>query len=241
MAQTTELLPIAVLGASLLGSAHCAGMCGPFTLLFQTSPASLAAYHGARALAYALLGGIAGAFGSLLLRSFSFLSLPFFGVLLFATYFSFLGLQIFTNRAWHPPLPAGLSRSLLPRALQRKSEWARALWIGFASIFLPCGWLYSFLLGAVAAQSARGGALTMAAFWLGTLPALSLTTLVGNYLGRRVLFSARGRALVFMGIGVLLLGIRLQSPIQSEALDPLSCHDSPEKIFSAFKTFIRKE
>jgi sulfite exporter TauE/SafE len=213
-------------------------MCGPFTLLFKTSFQSMAAYHGARLLSYTLLGGIAGAFGSALLQNFAFLSLPLLGVLLFAVYFSFLAMQIFTNRAWHPPIPTNLSKYILPRAMQSESDLARALWIGFASIFLPCGWLYSFLLGTIASQSASRGAITMAAFWLGTLPALSLSTLAGNYLGRRIVFSARGRALAFMVVGVALIGLRLQSPLHGQNNDSIFCDDSPEKIFNSFKSMV---
>ncbi len=60
----------AVFVASLLGSLHCAGMCGPLALL-AVQPAGAAhrrwkphlAYHGGRLLAYAALGAACGAIG----------------------------------------------------------------------------------------------------------------------------------------------------------------------------------
>ena len=60
----------AVLAASLVGSLHCAGMCGPFLAFVVGAGPSAAggpsalrlqvAYHAARGLGYALLGAAAG-------------------------------------------------------------------------------------------------------------------------------------------------------------------------------------
>ena len=44
---------------------------------------------------------------------------------------------------------------------------------GFLSIFLPCGWLWTFLSAAATTGSATKGALLMLVFWLGGLPAFS--------------------------------------------------------------------
>ena len=54
-----------VVGAALLGAAHCAGMCGPLVALFPGGRARLA-WHAARIAAYALLGLLAGALGAAL-------------------------------------------------------------------------------------------------------------------------------------------------------------------------------
>jgi sulfite exporter TauE/SafE len=45
--------------------------------------------------------------------------------------------------------------------------------LGLLSMFLPCGWLYTYVLAAAASQSPCSGALVMFLFWLGTIPALS--------------------------------------------------------------------
>ena len=63
-------IPIFV--ASLLGSLHCASMCGPFAAFALMRDARRGAwliqalYHGGRLLAYATLGAVAGAFGATL-------------------------------------------------------------------------------------------------------------------------------------------------------------------------------
>ena len=63
-----------VLLASLVGSPHCAGMCGGIAAFCggvgecggRRSMAAGAAYHGARAVSYVAVGALAGAFGQLL-------------------------------------------------------------------------------------------------------------------------------------------------------------------------------
>ena len=63
-------LVLSVLGASLLGSPHCAAMCGGFVCFFSGQggrrPTALthAAYHAGRLVAYALLGAAAGMAGA---------------------------------------------------------------------------------------------------------------------------------------------------------------------------------
>jgi uncharacterized protein len=62
----------AIFIASLLGSLHCASMCGPFAAFAlmrdpKRRPLLLQAlYHGGRLLAYVTLGAVAGAFGATL-------------------------------------------------------------------------------------------------------------------------------------------------------------------------------
>ena len=48
----------------------------------------------------------------------------------------------------------------------------RALVIGLLTTLLPCGWLYAFAAVAGGTASPLLGGLTMAVFWLGTLPVL---------------------------------------------------------------------
>ena len=50
----------------------------------------------------------------------------------------------------------------------------RGLFAGAVTPFLPCGWLYLFALVAAGTGSALYGGTVMAAFWLGTVPALTV-------------------------------------------------------------------
>jgi sulfite exporter TauE/SafE len=57
----------------------------------------------------------------------------------------------------------------------------RAVAIGVITTWLPCGWLYLFLLVAAATANVGAALLVMFAFWIGTLPAL--TALVAGAAG----------------------------------------------------------
>jgi len=57
--------------------------------------------------------------------------------------------------------------------------------LGLVLGLLPCGFLYAALLAAAATGSAAGGALAMAGFALGTVPALAVVGLFGAGVLRR--------------------------------------------------------
>ncbi len=64
-------LIIAVFLASLIGSVHCVGMCGPLAILAgsthgtsQRRWGTIVAYHGGRVLSYGLAGAVVGGMGA---------------------------------------------------------------------------------------------------------------------------------------------------------------------------------
>jgi len=57
----------------------------------------------------------------------------------------------------------------------------RAVAIGVVTTWLPCGWLYLFILVAAATANVGAALVVMTAFWIGTLPAL--TALVAGAVG----------------------------------------------------------
>jgi hypothetical protein len=76
----------------------------------------------------------------------------------------------------------------------------RAALRGAATPFLPCGFLYGAFVIAIAAGHAAGGALIMAAFALGTMPALAL---VQRQAARLAAVSPRTRAWLRRGVPLL--------------------------------------
>ena len=171
------LIPLSVFVGGVIGSPHCMSMCGPIVLNFADRKANLLFYQLGRMLAYSLAGALVGAFGETVLGPsrpvwLSGISLGLIGLLLL-----FNGYRAFMNRPLHLPMPQFFVRasttfwkylrvSSLPKA-------ATAGIAGLLTVFLPCGHLYSFLLGAVATGSAVKGAVFMFAFWLGSTPLLS--------------------------------------------------------------------
>ncbi|MFM9956819.1 MAG: sulfite exporter TauE/SafE family protein [Phycisphaerales bacterium] len=178
----------AVLIASLLGSLHCAGMCGAFVLFAVSGPDGPSsavprswlhgAYHAGRLMVYVVLGAAAGATGAALDLAGSLVGLQRVacigaGALMMAVGIITI-LRVRGVRLAHFGVPRVFERWLMAghRAAHGLSPVARALVTGLLTTLLPCGWLYAFVITAAGTASAGWGALTMAAFWVGTLPVL---------------------------------------------------------------------
>ena len=96
----------------------------------------------------------------------------------------------------------------------------RALTIGMLTTLLPCGWLYAFAITAAGTASPVYGALTMMAFWLGTLPVLvalgaGVQTLTGA-LGRKMP-AVTAIALVVVGLYTVLHRVELSPAVYAQA------------------------
>jgi len=195
---TAKLLPLGVFTASLLGSLHCVGMCGPFLLLFPATGRNHTLYHGARLLAYSGFGAVAGAIGSGFLHEGAARWLSLSASAFLALVFVVLGISVMRERPLHPP---ALLSGLHPKLFRFQNPFA----IGLSSVLLPCGWLYAFVAAAAATGHPLNGALTMLLFWLGTVPALS----IGPAILKPVLMSAGKRAPRLSGVILLSLGLLL--------------------------------
>lgn len=181
-------LLLTVLGASLLGSLHCAGMCGVFVSLAcgvggrqasKNAPLQLG-YHGGRLVGYALLGAIAGSVGGIVDLGLSAAGFGRVAALLAAgtmlviavvTLLSSFGIATKT----HVKPPAFMTKLFRGGAdiAQKLTPLRRATLIGSLTVLLPCGWLYAFAVLAAATASPLEGALVMASFWAGTVPVLA--------------------------------------------------------------------
>jgi sulfite exporter TauE/SafE len=186
------------------GSLHCLGMCGGLVALLGAGRwPRLALYNLARVNTYAALGAVAGGLGATIVAwgpldaaacALAVLS----GLAIVAVGLDWLGLV--------PPagqwLVARLQRGIAAHArglLEARSPWAPVAF-GTANAFLPCHLIYAFVAMAAASGSAGGGALTMLAFGLGTLPAMMLA---GS--ASRTLLATRSTAVVARAAGALVV------------------------------------
>lgn len=202
---------LAILTASLLGSVHCAAMCGGLTCLYvDPSLRRLglphALYNGGRLVAYATLGAIAGGIGGGVDRfgaaaGWARAAATVAGALMIAyglvRLAATLGVRL-PRIDTGPAIGAPVLRVI--GWARRRSPHVRAAVTGLATGMLPCGWLYAFVLTAAAAGSAASGALVMSVFWLGTLPML-LAVGVGVQRGA----GALGRRLPVLAAGTLVV------------------------------------
>ncbi|HEX6986447.1 MAG TPA: sulfite exporter TauE/SafE family protein [Planctomycetaceae bacterium] len=173
---------LATLTASVVGSVHCAGMCGPFVLMAtgtENRLRRLAAYHLGRLVSYSALGVVAGSAGAALDLTGASLGLQRAGAAVAGALLIVFGLialvRALGGRLPHAVLPRPLQR-LVQSGHRRVRTWpatARAAAIGLLSALLPCGWLFLFVLAAAGTGSPVTGGLVTAAFWLGTLPLLT--------------------------------------------------------------------
>ena len=178
-----EFSLLSALLVGLLGGVHCAGMCGGIVAAFSfradgsVPPFRLhLGYNLGRVLSYTLFGAVAGSLGaSLNLLHVRPLQMVLY--LLAQLVMVLLGLYLAGWNRWvliFERAGGALWRRLQPwfKKLLPVRNLAGAFVAGMAWGWLPCGLVYSVLVGALASGSATGGAALMLAFGLGTLPNL---------------------------------------------------------------------
>lgn len=219
----TALLATTI-AASLLGSLHCAGMCGGFAALCGGARGANArgvmgqvGYNGGRLVSYVALGALAGA----LAGRFDAVAEGLVGVQWVATWALVAALVVMALRELGlrrralvgiddpgaRPGPATRLRARVAGLLRRPGA-GPALAVGLLSAVLPCGWLWAFVAVAGTTGDAAAGALVMAVFWVGTVPALVVVGGLARLVGDRVRRHARVLTAValLVAAGVALAG-----------------------------------
>ena len=188
------------------GAAHCVAMCGPFVLaqsvarleavpaadmrqFHRLAGAALVPYHLGRMTTYVGLGAVAATLAGGLMTAAGLKWLS--AVLLGLAAALFLGYGIRRLASLLPGASAGregwwgrhLGRRVKP--LFERPVGVRGYALGVALGFLPCGLLYGALTAAAAGGAALAGAMAMAAFAAGTVPALLVVGIAGHVAGRR--------------------------------------------------------
>ncbi len=204
--------------AGLAGSAvHCVGMCGPFVIgqvmadsgtvtarygeWRRLGGAALLPYHFGRLTTYTALGAAAGASTALFASTPSFAWIS--GTLLVLG--AVLMLAQALGLAARAPLPmAGLlARWAKPFSSSTRPMARYAL--GVVLGFLPCGLIYGALAMAAGTGSSVSGALAMASFAAGTMPALVAVGWGGVLLRRRWHGVARWTAVPLLVLNATLM------------------------------------
>ncbi len=223
---TSSGLALSLFLAGLGGSAlHCVGMCGPFVLgqvmsdaerigtgknygeWRRLAGAALLPYHLGRMVTYSALGAAAGGVTALFAATsvFNVLSglLLILGAAVMLAQAVGLALgSVAPQKSWVQHLAGPLTTSH-----SAPGRFALGLVLGF----LPCGLIYGSLGAAAGTGSVVQGALAMAAFSLGTTPALIAVGWGGVLLRRRWQELARWIAsplLVFTALLMLALASR---------------------------------
>jgi sulfite exporter TauE/SafE len=157
----------------LVGSLHCAGMCGPLALALPGSGrltcgfvAGRLAYNLGRIITYCLLGILFGLLGrTLVLAGIQrWVSIALGTILL-------LGLFSSRKLALRGPISALVNglKARMGHLLAHRS-FSSLLLLGSLNGLLPCGLVYVACAGAVASGGLNSGIQYMAGFGLGTVP-----------------------------------------------------------------------
>jgi sulfite exporter TauE/SafE len=219
-----ELTLLAALVAGLLGSTHCLAMCGGIAGAMtmgipeerRTSWQILGyvgLYNIGRVASYAIAGAIAGGIGlwlgsmmevavwSQILRWATGALLVAIGLQVALNWRGLRHLEALGGRFWRRLAP--LARRLMPAR-----NPAAALALGALWGWLPCGLVYSVLVVAAVSGGPLEGSALMAAFGVGTMPAMVATgTLAGRlrrYTADRRIRRAAGMLVVAFGLWTLL-------------------------------------
>jgi len=205
----------------LLGSLHCIGMCGPLAFSVPTLRQGWwnlifdkLIYQLGRIISYCLLGVAIGLLGqqiwlSGLQHGFSIFS----GFLIIAAACS----RLLKNSSFSksPSFLLKPFHQMLSYALRHK---ANHLIIGMVNGFLPCGFVYLALVGALNTGSVERAVSYMFWFGSGTVPLMLIATLSVNFIGRG--FRRRiNKFIPFMmlclGLWFILRGLSLDIPYLS--------------------------
>ncbi|MEM8805979.1 MAG: sulfite exporter TauE/SafE family protein [Cyanobacteria bacterium P01_G01_bin.38] len=224
---------IATLG--FLGSfGHCVGMCGPIAAAFSLSQGGAESgaetsrtwqhhlwFHGllnlGRLLSYLLVGAGIGALGSVLFASGQMAGVgsPLRRGIAIVTgsLLVWFGLtQACPGLLPKLPLlhPVAQAHGRLSQQMSRLSQqqrWWTPVALGLLWGLIPCGFLYAAQLRAAETQHWLGGAMTMGAFGLGTLPAMlgiGVSTAFLSRDRRSQLFRMGGWVTLFIGVLILM-------------------------------------
>ncbi len=231
-------LLIPALSLGLISSFHCVGMCGPiaFALPVQQFGAPLKmlatlSYHIGRIFTYASLGALFGLLGrQVYIAGFQ----RWFSIVLGTVVLVLLVQYMYQKTRIQP----GWIHRFQIRLLNQMSRLLRApkagnfFLLGMANGLLPCGMVYLAIAGALSTSQVGDGIIFMAAFGLGTLPAL----LALNWFGHLASIGLRNRmrqltpyVIALMGILLILRGLNLGIPFISPVLETargtaVSCH-----------------
>jgi uncharacterized protein len=212
-----------LLGASLLGSAHCVGMCGPYvamcTAQFVPRGATAAArfflrilFNLGRIATYGLIGLIVGAFGQIAQAAATRLGVGGIVAILAGAAALIFGLSMvgWLRDPARVVAGAGLGRALTAGRVRLKQAppSVAPLLLGALQGWLPCALVYAAASRAAIAGSAGMGALTMVVFGLGTVPAIfALTVIPQAVLGRVRAQRLAGVLLTLLGMLLILRGL----------------------------------
>lgn len=214
----------------LLGSLHCAGMCGPLVFALHRGGGTMMgklAYHSGRVLTYAVLGAVLGLLGLAAQmagwqKTFSFLlGMILVGSVLLPALSTWLKLRFLPSQStsWLSgrvnKMIGGILKSKLPN---------KQFYLGLLNGLLPCGMVYVAIAGALSLSDYFQSSLYMILFGLGTWPMLLAISLGSKWSPKIAWLNVKRLTpafTLFLGLLLMWRGLSLQIELVS-AGDPFA-------------------
>jgi len=236
------LVLISALLLGLMGSFHCAGMCGPIAIALPLHGNRLpqkiyggVLYNLGRTLTYGLMGAVFGLLGQGV-RMIGFqqkVSIIMGAIMIISVFFpSLFKNQYGTEKSWISWV--GKLKSAIARMFAIRS-FSSLFFIGLANGLLPCGLVYIAIAGAIGTGEVVYGSLYMLMFGLGTIPMMLSIAIAGNVLSvaiRKKINRLIPVLVVIVGVFFILRGLSLGIPFLSPP---------KEKIEKKFEKSLEKE
>lgn len=234
------LISAFVLG--IMGSFHCAGMCGPIAIALPLHGNSVGGkifggslYNLGRTLTYGLMGALFGLLGQgvALLGFQQKISVIMGSLMIISVLFPALFKNQYSmSKSWFSLV--GRLKSTIGQMFSIRS-FKSLFFIGMLNGLLPCGLVYMAIAGAIGTGSATLGTLYMILFGLGTIPMMLGISLAGNLVSvamRKRINRLIPIMVVVVGIFFILRGLSLGIPYLSPP---------KEKIEKKFEKSLEKE
>jgi len=225
----------------LFGSIHCIGMCGPIAIALPVPESTNISfftgrvlYNIGRVVSYSILGLIFGLVGGrvALAGAQQFVSIALGVIIILAILLP----QKYKNYFAQHPVTQKLAQPLKANIgmLFKKGTFSAMFLIGVLNGFLPCGFVYIGLAGAIASGDAISGAAVMILFGFGTIPAMFAASVFGKYINIGIRIKLRKAtpylaivlAIIFimrgMNLGIPYLSPKLIS--QNDVVEEMDCH-----------------
>lgn len=205
----------------LFGSIHCVGMCGPLAFSVPSLSANKwlllvnkLIYQFGRVISYSLLGLVIGLLGKQLWISGFQQSLSLFSglAIIIAALMQLFHFTLIKQAPFFNPI-----NKVLTYAYQHR---ANHLIIGILNGFLPCGFVYLAITGALNTGSPVAAAGYMFWFGLGTIPLMLIATLSIGYLSpffKKLNNKLIPYLMILLGCWFVLRGVNLNIPYLSPA------------------------
>lgn len=210
-----------------LGSFHCVGMCGPIALALpigKTSNVELIfsriLYNLGRIVTYSFFGAIFGLFGKGIafagLQRYASIGLGVAILIYYLTPKKFKG-KLSSTKPYQ--IVNNLVKKSFAKLTHSGSPFSLFLF-GIVNGFLPCGFVYVALAGAMTTGYVYSGILFMAMFGLGTTPIMLATSLAGKFFTGKLRSRINKLIPVFailLAVIFILRGLNLGIPYVSPA------------------------